>query len=159
VIKKNFWKTLLVISAIVLCISSATGQVKDHKRFSRLKVSEDLQKRLAERFNQFFEYELTQQYEKQWDLIVNEQTKEPHPLYFDKTSYVEFKKKINEIHGLLLELKVTGIDKKLDKNNRIGITVKGKFYKNKNFYDEPYVGLGAYLQNGEWFFSMAYFQV
>src|SRR5215207_2047246 len=72
--RKSYMSTKVICALIAIVLSPVLtlGQVRDAKKFSRLRVPDDLRGRLAERFNLFVEYERTGQYERQYDLLADE---------------------------------------------------------------------------------------
>lgn len=148
------FKFICTLLAILLCSVCTFGQVKDARKFSRLRVSQDLRERLAERFNLFAEYERTGQYEQQYDLLADEARRN-----VQRTEYAEGKRLEERARGKLLELKVNGIDRKLNDGRWVGIDVRPRLLLNGRTYSDQAVSFVAYLQNGEWYFSLTYIEV
>ena len=143
-------KYLSLCLFLVLISGSAFGQATDAKKLSHLRISEDLRARLIERLNLFIEYELSQQYEKQYDLLA---TKCPANLqcgHASREEYVEGKRNIRNSLGILLELKVKGIDKKLQENCAF-LSLSPKLRKDNVVFSYATVTI-ACLQDGDWYF-------
>jgi len=147
-------KFLRPLIAILLCAVTIPGQVKDAGKFSRLRVPRDLRERLAERFNLFVEYERTGQYEKQYDLLADEARRN-----VQRHEYAEGKRKAEQEVGRLLELKVTGVGRKLTDGKWVGVDLRPKLWLKGRTYSDQAISFTAYLQDGDWYFSMAYVEV
>lgn len=143
---------------IILVSSVVAGQVKNAKKFSNLRVSPELRQRLFERFNLFVEYERTQQFEKLYDLLPSDVRRS-----VQREFYVAERQKAATLehgYGRLLALKVNRIDRKLHDNEWVGFDVQAKLLlKNGRTYSDQPVSFVAYLQNGDWYFSMTFVEV
>jgi hypothetical protein len=150
-------KYSLACLLLILLSSSTFGQGIDAKKLSRLRVSEDLRTRLAERLNLFIEYELSQQYQKQYDLLA---TKCPANLQCGNASreeYVKGKLNVANSLGALLELRFKGIDRKL-KENCAYLSLKPKLRKGKVVFSYATVTL-ACLQDDNWYFYFSFVDI
>src|SRR5829696_3933149 len=98
---------------ILLLSTPAFAQRVDARKLSRLRVSEALRARLAERLSLFMEYELAGQYEKQYDLLATRcPAGYPCPAV-SRDEYVREKRRERDDVGTMLELKFEGIGGKL----------------------------------------------
>jgi hypothetical protein len=154
-------RSKLIFSCLLITLISSVfaGQVKSAKKFSNLRVSPELRQRLADRFNLFVEYERTQQFDKLYDLLPSNVRQR-----VQREAYVaERQKAATSEHGYgrLLALKVNRIqDRKLRDNEWVGFDVQVKLLmKNGKTYPDQAVSFVAYLQNGDWYFSMVFVEV
>jgi hypothetical protein len=143
-------KYLPVCVFLILLSSSAFAQRVDTKRLSRLRVSGDLRARLAERLNSFIEYELSEQYGKQYDLLALRCPTGYGCAVISREEYVKEKRQTREGYGKLLELKFVGIDGRL-REGCASPDLIPKFRKGKFVYINASSTI-ACLQNGEWYF-------
>jgi hypothetical protein len=150
-------KYLSFFLSLALLSSSAFGQGVDIKNLSRLHVSEDLRSRLAERLNLFIEYELSQQYEKQYDLLANKCFANLQCGNISREEYVKGKRSVRDSLGILFELKVKGIDKKLQENCAF-LSANPKLRKGKFVFTYANIMI-ACLQDGEWYFRFSFIDI
>jgi hypothetical protein len=143
-------KHLSICLFLLLLSTSAYAQKVDAKKLSRLPVSEELRARLAERLSLFMEYELTGQYEEQYDLLAARCPAGYHCAAISRDEYVEEKRKEREEMGTMLELKFEGVDRKMRENCAFAF-LGPKFRKGKFVFDYATSTL-ACLQDGDWFF-------
>jgi hypothetical protein len=143
-------KYLLSFLFLVLLSSTALAQSVDAKKLSRLRVSEGLRARLAERLSLFIEYELSGQYEKQYDLFATKCPAGYRCAELSREEYVKEKRTIQGDMGTLLELKFVSVGRKLQGDCAFPVLAP-KFRKGQAVYSNMSLTI-ACLDNGEWFF-------
>lgn len=147
-------KLIFLVFFSVVLLSSASGQIIKPEKVKKLRVSEELRARLVERLNLYIEYELTQQYDKQFDLLATKCPEYLNCSISEKQAYVEAHRKLIESYGTLIGFKLTGrFDRKL-KDNCIFIPLMPKFRKDKYEYTNAF-SFHACLQDNYWFFNFA----
>jgi hypothetical protein len=119
-------------------------------------VSQELRERLVLRFNLFVEYERHGDYDKQFDLLSEDYLASLKSVNVGRDNYVEFKRKICDTLGCLVELRViTAGDLQPSDNERLSIFAGAKLRKDHRTYYQQ-TRLIAYLKQEDWFFSMWY---
>jgi hypothetical protein len=142
----------LWLGFFILLSSSASAQKVDVRKLSRLHLSKDLRVRLAERLSLFIEYEMTEQYEKEYDLLATRCPEGYSEIcaVIPKDEYVKWKRKERESYGTLLELKFEGVYGDV-RDNCVFPTLIPKFRKGKAAYSNASSAI-ACLQDGDWYF-------
>ncbi len=151
-------KFLFMCLLVLMLLSSASSQTVNPKKISHLRVSEKLRERLVERLNQFIRYELSQQFDKQYDLLATKCPEYLHCYDIGRQGYAKQKLEQMNIYGTLLELKFTDISKRKLKDNCIPIGLIPKLRKNNNIYVNASSSI-ACLQDNDWFFRFDFVEI
>ncbi len=141
-----------------MLLSFASAQSINAKKLNHLRVSEELRARLVERLNLFIEYELTQQYDKQFDLLATKCPEYLHCYNIERQEYAKQKLEQMKVYGTLLELKFKSVSEIKLKDNCVGIGLIPKLRDNDKIYYNASSSI-ACLKNNDWFFSFAFLEI
>ena len=121
------------------------------EKVKRLKTSPELKSRFVERLSLFIEYELKQQFDKQFDLLATNCPEYLHCRKPEREEYAKQKSEQMRMYGKLLELQFDGIPERKLKDNCVGIILSPKLRdKDKVYYNAS--SAIACLDDNDWFF-------
>jgi hypothetical protein len=137
------------------CCLPALGQTLSNKQLSRLELRKPERSELIKRFQLFVEYEKTQSYDKQFELLAKEHVASVLHMDVTRESYVRFKQQTEATVGKLLELRVKTVRRMPDHEGGFNFSVVVKLQNGKTIYSDSPIFAG-YLVNGSWYFSLVY---
>ena len=148
----------VVVMVLLSCTLTVYSQSADMKTFRRLQTTVELRERLVSQFNAFVEYEMTKQYEKQFDLVAAAGLAQRNKANLTREEYVAEKRKLVEVNGEVLELKVQNVDREFKEGNYVAINVRVVLQKDgRKDTDQPI--MLADRTDGDWYFTLTYFDV
>lgn len=146
---------IVMFLAVLAFSAQVFGQSVSSRQLSRLHLPSNMREELVRRFDLFVEYEKTQSYEKQYELLGKDHMANLLHMDVDKNSYIKFKEDSQQAVGKLIKLTVKGIRRMPDNPNWLNLSVVAKLQKGKRTYSDTPICV-AYLEDGDWRFSLLY---
>ena len=148
-------KLVVILVLTIGCCVTASGQTLSNRQLARLKLSAAERRELIKRFQLFVEYEKTQAYDKQFELLAKHHLANLLHMDVNKESYVKFKQQTEAAAGKVLGVRVKGITRMAEDEGGFEFNVVAKVEKDGRVYSDAPIFAG-YLVKGAWYFSMLY---